>query len=333
MNNHDTYRTLLYAEECQGTLRVFDCSFQNNECWSNYILWSISGTIEAENLYVDKEFSINREGVTYKSTLISKTTYELTHYGTRACRADNPYPLRSATFAPTPTAEQTPYTTPYITPLETPVTTPLTTPLTTPYVTPFETPITTPLTTPFSTPLITPLTTPFATSSSLPSEIIQPSDIPSDNQEPTSIIETSEESSEWESTSTIETSEESSEWESSNANSPSNNNADDGEVNPEKESSNSTLFIIIGCVAAALVIIICIIVFIILKKKRNQESNCEESSNIDMNIESVISTTASTLDNQNVYETVTLFATEENDSDPFVDDFEEHNEIVNYFVD
>ena len=114
VNNYDEYITLMYVQDCEGTFRIYDCSYIDNTCWGNYICWAVSSYIEVSNIYTNKDFTTGNSGVSYSDIhrQDSINLPQLTHYGTRVCNASYPYPLRSATPKPTITLQETPFKTP-----------------------------------------------------------------------------------------------------------------------------------------------------------------------------------------------------------------------------
>ena len=174
--------------------------------------------------------------------------------------------------------------------------TPESTPLITPFTTPLTTPFTTPLTTPYETPFITPAIT-----------TINPSESESSEIEPVDPSDSSSSSSSSSSTTTTTTNEE----------------ADEGDTDPEPQKggvSGTIIGVIVGCILAVIVVV-CIIIFIIVRRRNEKEASESGSSSHELPEETAVSF----VDENNSFETIPLYTTEVDSSDPFENDFEEYD--------
>ena len=311
-NEANSAHTYLYAYFC--TIRIYDCNFCNNQI-SQYLMFNDQSDVQAYDLTYENYLHTGVYSNNYVSVgqvWNNNNLHSHTHFATRGfCAA------AITIYSPTPI--QTPYTTPYTTPL----TTPLTTPFTTPYTTPLTTPYTTPLTAPLTTPFITPYTTPFVTPATTPSisEEIKTPDTPTPN---TPTPDTPTPNTPTPDTPTPDTPTPNTPTPNIPTQSQESQNAGYSNVDDQpKDDNSSMLYIIIGCCIAALIIIIAIIVFIIYRRRHQDESSSNQS--IEMEADPVVLSTDVANDNLT---TVSLFSTNIEESDPFAQDFEEHNNFI-----
>ena len=154
--------------------------------------------------------------------------------------------------------------------------------------------------TPESTPLITPFITPAITT-------INPSESESSEIEPVDPSDSSSSSSSSSSTTTTTTNEE----------------ADEGDTDPEPQKggvSGTIIGVIVGCILAVIVVV-CIIIFIIVRRRNEKEASESGSSSHELPEETAVSF----VDENNSFETIPLYTTEVDSSDPFENDFEEYD--------
>ena len=276
-----------------GNYHIIDC---DDDFYANF-----------NNCVVDQDTTVSWTGdAIYMANLtrnINQPTHTLTFFATHNCHA--------AISISIMTPYETPYSTPFTTPDETPYETPFTTPIETPELTPQIT------VTPYQTPLITPYKTPYTTISE---------EEPLPDEDPTKPLPDEDEDEDPTLTSTNEES-------STNQNGNDGLQNNDNDPSNDEGGSNSTIYIIIGCVCGVLVIIAAVIVFIIYKRKHSKEETAETSNSLEEPTSLVQDDTND--HDYNRTQTVNIFTYEDDlqESDPFPEDYTEGNPDDFFFDD
>ena len=327
----------------QGNIEISFCNFENNEAKSQIICLcpynekgdSILYTNFIKNAITDDENLAlvyfhndstkfgNFQYVYYRIIYPSNTRLyyngnadlrslptvtSITFFGNEYCHADISYNL--------------------ITPDITPMNSPYSTPINSPEITPMNSPEITPIDSPYSTPInsleFTPMNSPYSTQSNSDQSEYTTSDIDVDNSTPNDVSSSSYYSYESSLSDDNDSSNRGTFDETSIESSVSsfNNNADDGDANPnESQNNNSVIGIIIGCVIGAVIIIIVIVIFIIYRyRSLGGSKELSDTSSFELT-----ETTLEMDPGTDLNETVTLYSSSylNDESDPFNCDFEE----------
>ena len=101
--NVDESKTLIYVYHC--TFSVENCNFKDNACWDSKLMYADGAQISADKLTFQSGYSVGATSgggnIAIYTTWYNSNTHTITHYSTRNCHADHPYPSPSPSILPT----------------------------------------------------------------------------------------------------------------------------------------------------------------------------------------------------------------------------------------